>query len=127
MNAATLPDTGARSGNTAWITVLRFLAVFQASGRRFQARDRRGTPPGFLFLVFRRCFERAGAASERKMGTEHRPDFHFSFSGGVSSERAPLPSGKWAQNTAWIFIFRFQAVFQASGRRFRAENGTRTE
>ena len=38
--------------------------------------------------------------SRRKMGVEHRLDLSFKFSGGVFRVMAPLPSGKWAQNTA---------------------------
>jgi len=94
---APLPG-GKWAQNTAWISIFRFQAVFRASGRRFPAENGRRTPPGFSFFVFRRCFKRAGAASRRKMGAEHRLDFHFSFSGGVSSERAPLPGGKWGTN-----------------------------
>ena len=69
------------------------------------------------------------AVSRRKMGAKHRLDSSFQFSGGVFRVRAPLHGGKWAQNTAWILISRFQAVFRARGRRFRAalnerRNGT---
>ena len=97
--------------NTAWIPIFIFQAVFSARGRRLAAENGRKTPPGFQFLIFRRCFQRDDAASRRKMGTKHRLDSSFQFSGGVFSKRAPLPGGKWAQNTAWFSIFNFQAVF----------------
>jgi len=34
------------------------------------------------------------------MGAKHRLNFIFLFSGGVFRVMAPLPGGKWAQNTA---------------------------
>jgi len=98
-------------------------AVFSKRGRRFPARNGRETPPGSQFLIFRRCFQSAGAASRRKMGAKHRLDLSFCFSGGVFKARAPLLCAKWAQNTAWISVFDFQAVFSKRGRRFSALNG----
>jgi len=45
------------------------------------------------------------------MGAKHRLNSNFQFSGGVFRVRAPSSGEKWAQNTAWISVFNFQAVF----------------
>ena len=109
MRAPSPVETSAQ--NTACISVFNFQAVFSDSGRRFSAKNGCKTPPEFLFLIFRRCFQTAGAASRRKMGAKHRLDVSFSLSGGVFRARAPLPGAKWAQNTAWFSVLDFQAVF----------------
>ena len=121
------PSSGGKwAQNTAWISILNFQAVFSASGRRLSAENGRRTPPRSPFLIFRRCFQQEGAVFRWEMGEKHRLVFSFRFSGGVFSERAPSYGGKWAQNTAWISVFDFQAVFSARGRRLTAGNGRKT-
>jgi len=44
--------------------------------------------------------------------------------GSTSSD--PYPGGILVQNTAWISVFNFQAVFSELGRRLPAENGRKT-
>jgi len=51
--------------NTAWISIFNFQAVFSERGRRLAAENGRRTPPGFRFLIFRRCFQSEGAVSRR--------------------------------------------------------------
>ena len=75
--------------NTAWFSVFNFQAVFSDSGRRFTPKNGRKTPPGSQFLIFRRCFQSDGAASQREMDTKHCLAFVFSFSSGVFRVRAP--------------------------------------
>jgi len=82
--------------NTAWLSVFNFRAVFSKSGRCFAAENGRKTPPGFQFLIFRRCFQTEGAVSRREMSAKHRLDSSFHFSGGVSREEEP---SEWIMNS----------------------------
>ena len=82
--------------NTAWILDFDFQAVFSGSGRRLTSGNGRKTPPRSQILIFRRCFQAAGAISRLEMGAKHRLNLSFYFSGGVSSERE---TSEWVRNS----------------------------
>ncbi len=72
--------------NTAWILIFGFQSVFFDEGRRLPAENGRRTPPGSPFLIFRRCFQRAGAASRSGRGQFWHTNRFFR---GLCARRAP--------------------------------------